>query len=277
MTRNYYENTESYRNYGARDEDRSALSNPLPLALIGLGIGWLVWSNTSHPGVDARLRDASRRARQYGDRALNRAEEFKDQAVNRASELRDQVSNRASEWVDEAGNRASEWRDRTSNATQSVRNRVQGQSGGSRQDFSSYPAGEDYGGSAGQTDYRERARQYGDQASRRARQGYNSVVGLVDEHPLLAGIMGIAAGAVLGASIPASRYENEWLGEYSDELYNRAREYGSEAIDRATTVVRTAAEAGVEAARDAGKDEADKQGISPEQVQNRAQEKTDNR
>ena len=136
MSRNYYEHTDPYRSYDAQDEDRSVLGNPLPLALIGLGVGWLVWSNTSHPGVDARLRDASRRARQYGDRALNRAEEFRDQAVNRASELRDQVSNRTSEWVDEAGNRASEWRDRAGNATQSVRDRVQSQTGGQRQDFS---------------------------------------------------------------------------------------------------------------------------------------------
>ena len=150
------------------------------------------------------------------------------------------MSNRTSEWVDEAGNRASEWRDRAGNATQSVRDRVQSQTGGQRQDFSGYQGN--------QSSYRDRARDYGDQASRRARQGYSSVVGLVDEHPLLAGIMGVAVGAVLGASIPSSRYENELLGDYSDELYNRAREYGSEAIDRAATVARTAAEAGVEAA-----------------------------
>jgi len=270
MSRNYYEHTDSYRNYDARDEDRSVLSNPVPLALIGLGVGWLVWSNTSHPGVDARLRDASRRARQYGSQAVNRVEEFRDQAVNRASELRDQVSNRTSEWVDEAGNRASEWRDRASDATQSVRDRVQNQSGGQRQDFSS-------GYSAGQTNYRDRARDYGDQASRRARQGYSSVVGMVDEHPLLAGIMGVAVGAVLGASIPSSQYENEWLGDYSDELYNRAREYGSEAIDRASTVARTAAEAGMEAAREAGQSEAEKQGLTQEQIKNRAEEQTQNR
>ena len=44
---------------------------------------------------------------------------------------------------------------------------------------------------------------------------------------------------MLGASIPSSRYENELLGEYSDEFYERAREYGSEAVDRATAVART--------------------------------------
>jgi len=269
MSRNYYEHTDSYRNYDAQDENRSVLSNPVPLALIGLGVGWLVWSNTSHPGVDARLRDARRRARQYGSQALNRAEEIRDQAVNRASELRDQVSDRTSEWVDEAGNRASEWRDRANEATQSVRDRVQGQSGNQRQDFSSY--------SAGQTSYRERARDYGDQASRRARQGYSSVVSMVDDHPLLAGIMGVAVGAVLGASIPSSRYENELLGDYSDEFYSRAREYGSEAIDRASTVARTAAEAGMEAAREAGQSEAEKQGLTQEQIKNRAEEQTQNR
>ncbi|MGF7210265.1 ElaB/YqjD/DUF883 family membrane-anchored ribosome-binding protein [Skermanella aerolata] len=269
MSRNYYEHTDAYRNYDARDEDRSVLSNPVPLALIGLGVGWLVWSNTSHPAVDARLRDASRRARQYGDRAMNRAEEFRDQALNRASELRDQVSNRASELGDEASSRASEWRDRASSATQSVRDRVQSQTGGQRQDFGSYQGS--------QSSYGDRARDYGDQASRRARQGYSSVVSLVDEHPLLAGIMGVAVGAVLGASIPSSRYENELLGDYSDDFYNRAREYGSEAIDRAAIVARTAAEAGVEAAKDAGQSEAENQGLTPEQVKNRAEEKTGNR
>jgi vacuolar-type H+-ATPase subunit H len=141
MSRNYYEHTDAYRNYDARDEDRSVLSNPVPLALIGLGVGWLVWSNTSHPGVDARLRDASRRARQYGGQALHRAEEFRDEALNRASELRDQVSNRASELGDEASSRANEWRDRASSATQSVRDRVQNQTGGQRQDFGSYQGG----------------------------------------------------------------------------------------------------------------------------------------
>ena len=210
MNRTYYE---SYGNYPNDDEDRSILGNPVPLALIGLGVGWLVWSNTSHPGVDSRLRDARRRARQYGNTALHRAEELRDQALHRASELRDQATNRASEWRDQAGNTA-----------QSLRDRAQSRTGGQGQGFSDYSGGDAYGGTGRQADYRERARQYGDKASRRARQGYGSVVGLVDEHPLMAGIMGIAVGAVLGASIPASRYENELLGEYSDEFYNRARE-----------------------------------------------------
>ncbi|UEM22925.1 hypothetical protein JL100_009345 [Skermanella mucosa] len=269
MNRTYYE---SYGNHPHDDDDRSILSSPVPLALIGLGVGWLVWSNTSHPGVDSRIRDARRRARQYGNTALHRAEELRDQALNRASEFRDQAASRTSEWRDEATNRASEWRDQAGNTAQSMRDRVQSRSGGQGQGFSDYSGG----GSGRQTEYRERARQYGDKASRRARQGYGSVMGLVDEHPLMAGIMGIAVGAVLGASIPASRYENELLGEYSDEFYNRAREYGSEAVDRATSVVRTAAEAGVEAARDAGQDEAQKQGLTAEQMQKRAEEKTGN-
>jgi hypothetical protein len=134
--------------------------------------------------------------------------------------------------------------------------------------------GDVYGGADRQSDYRERARHYGDQASQRARQGYNSFVGLVDEHPLMAGILGIAVGAVLGASIPSSRYENELLGDYSDEFYDRAREYGAEAVERATSVARTAAEAGLDAAREAGQQEAEKQGLTPEQVEQRAQEKT---
>ncbi|EWY38951.1 hypothetical protein N825_10205 [Skermanella stibiiresistens SB22] len=272
MNRTYYEN---YSNYpDDRDDDSSILGNPIPLALIGLGVGWLVWSNTSHPGVDNRLRDARRRARQYGNTALHRASELRDQAMNRAGEFRDQAVNRASELRDQVSDRASDLRDQAGDATQSMRDRVKSQTGGQqRQGFSDYSSSDSYGR---QTDYKERARQYGDKASRRARQGYGSVVSLVDEHPLMAGVMGIAVGAVIGASIPASRYENELLGDYSDEFYSRAREFGSEAVDRATTVVRTAAEAGVDAARDAGQEEAQKQGLTAEQVEKRAEEKTNN-
>jgi len=259
---------QSYENYGSRRDDSSMWSNPLPLALIGLGVGWLVWSNTSHPQVDARLYEARRRARQYGNRALHQAEEWRDQAANRAAEWRDQATNRASELRDDVSDRA-----------QSLRSRVSGSDARGSQAPGGYGnyQGDIYGGGGSQTDYRERARHYGDEASRRAQQGYNSFVGLVDEHPLMAGIVGVAVGAVLGASIPSSRYENELLGDYSDEFYDRAREYGSETIDRATAVVRTAAEAGVEAAREAGQEEAQKQGLTAEQVEQGAKEKAENR
>jgi hypothetical protein len=66
------------------------------------------------------------------------------------------------------------------------------------------------------------------------------------------------------------------VGDYSDELFERTRSYGADMIERATQVARSAAEAGVEAASDAGREEARNQGLTPEQIQEQAERATSN-
>ncbi len=55
--------------------------------------------------------------------------------------------------------------------------------------------------------------------SREARQTYAR---LLDEQPLVLGIVGVAAGAALGATLPASEAEDRALGGARDELVREA-------------------------------------------------------
>lgn len=71
-----------------------------------------------------------------------------------------------------------------------------------------------------------------DEVSRRSQQQYyrakDSVSHMIDEQPLLLGAIGLAVGAALGAALPATRREDEWMGRTRDDVMNRASEVGRE-------------------------------------------------
>lgn len=51
---------------------------------------------------------------------------------------------------------------------------------------------------------------------------------VVQEQPLVLGVLGLAIGAALGAAMPRTRMEDEMMGEVSDRLAHEARETGRE-------------------------------------------------
>jgi hypothetical protein len=59
------------------------------------------------------------------------------------------------------------------------------------------------------------------QQALRARQGLSH---MLEEQPLAVGALGIALGALIGASLPATRREDELLGRSSDQLKQQARQ-----------------------------------------------------
>jgi hypothetical protein len=81
-----------------------------------------------------------------------------------------------------------------------------------------------------------------------------SMLNTLKDQPLLFGALGLAIGAAIGAALPATRTENEYLGEVSDSLKEQAREAAAEQYEQ----VKGAAENTVEAV----KSEADKQGLT---------------
>ena len=100
------------------------------------------------------------------------------------------------------------------------------------------------------------ARDAGDRASyygRRARRGFFDTL---HEQPLVLGALGLAAGAAIGAALPTTDKEDEWLGDSRDRLAERAKEAGWEQVEKA----RAAAGAAYSAARE----EAERQGLTLE-------------
>jgi ElaB/YqjD/DUF883 family membrane-anchored ribosome-binding protein len=64
---------------------------------------------------------------------------------------------------------------------------------------------------------------------------------LVTDQPLLAAAIGMAAGAVLGAALPATRLEGEWMGEAGEALRDSAGDFVSDQLEAVKNVARTTA------------------------------------
>lgn len=77
------------------------------------------------------------------------------------------------------------------------------------------------------------------------------------EQPVLAGSLGIAIGAALGAMLPHSRYEDEMMGDRSEEAKSRAMAAGSEQYDKVREKGREAVDAAKEKAHQASSSNAD--------------------
>jgi hypothetical protein len=76
---------------------------------------------------------------------------------------------------------------------------------------------------------------------------------LFRQQPLLLGAVGVAVGAGIAASFPATELETEYLGETSDQLKDMAQEFASDQGRRAKTLA--------EDAVNAAADEAHRQGL----------------
>ena len=53
----------------------------------------------------------------------------------------------------------------------------------------------------------------------------------LEDHPLAAAVIGVATGALIGAMLPRTAREDEWLGESRDRLAERARAAAKAALD----------------------------------------------
>ncbi|WP_188311963.1 hypothetical protein [Salinarimonas soli] len=53
-----------------------------------------------------------------------------------------------------------------------------------------------------------------------------------NENPMLVGVVGLAAGLLLGALLPRTRPEDQTFGEWSDEVRSQGLRYASEAVHR---------------------------------------------
>jgi X-X-X-Leu-X-X-Gly heptad repeat protein len=187
----------------------SIKGNPMAALLASIGIAWLVsgkrpararsaYSYSS--GYDAWQGAAhgSRQGRDSDDgmHLKERAGQLKDKAADGAGQLKD---------------KAAELRDGMSDSLHDARERF-----------------DDMRDSLG-----ERAHQAGDAVRHTAQSAQQSFEHMLREQPLAVAAIGIAAGALLGALLPNTRQEDEWLGRSSDQLKHRGRELAEQGIERA--------------------------------------------
>ena len=180
---------------------RSIRDNPLPVALVGIGLAWLMMGG--QPGRRNGLREAEGFDYEFEDTAAGlggaRAGAAGERLKARASEL----SARAREVADSVS-------EKVGASTESARVRL--------------------------TELGSRSRE----RYQRARGSVNHVI---EEQPLVLGAIGLAVGAVLGASLPRTRQEDQWMGETRDRLLDSAKQNAREQMDSARQAVEDDAQA----------------------------------
>jgi hypothetical protein len=85
-----------------------------------------------------------------------------------------------------------------------------------------------------------------EQVKRQARQ----VKGLAQENPLGLAIGSIAVGFIAGLLVPATRIEDEKLGQASDQVIAKAKETGQEALEHGKQVAQETAQSAQETLKD---------------------------
>ena len=177
-------------------------ANKVPLTLIGIGVAWLVASNTGladRVANDERVQAARRRIGEFaGDIGIGggSSDGVGGQILGPDGErLARSDSSRGDGWVHQAAGAAR-------GAISTVRD----------------------AGSA----VLDRAGAATDLASRASTQ----VTEKLSTDPWLIGVAGLVAGALLAAILPPTRIEQDYIGEARDGLWNKANELGHEAAER---------------------------------------------
>ena len=229
----------------ARNLGASVRDNPLPLLLIGAGIGWLMLSDrrsgTGGGGADGRQqlalpppsgmgRPTSVKVYPTGPRSDALDEDGGPSAAQRAAEALSGAKNRAGEAASAVGDSVSGAASPVGEAANSTYRAVADAAGS---------AAESVGSNASSTarqvveagrGAREQFGQLGDST----RQGLGW---LVREQPLVLGAIGLAVGAAVGALLPGTETEDRLMGETRDDLAERARATAEEGLEQAKGAV----------------------------------------
>lgn len=187
----------------ARNIGRSVRDNPLPILLIGAGIGWLMTANGRRgaaAGPELGDTEPPRLGKESGPDAAAWARDHASDVGAEARRTAEGISQSVSDMASSARERA----ERTTGAAGEGLHGLRDKAGA---------AGERTGAMA--HDARAGLQRFGTQA----RDNWSR---LAHEQPLVLGAIGLAVGAALGAGVPNTRFENRLMGSTSDALKEKA-------------------------------------------------------
>ena len=180
--------------------------NPLPVAMIGLGAGWLLMKSRRRERARVDYMPPSAERVPIGYEAGS-VEGRQNRVIERAREGVSDAARSVGERVTDAGTTL---KGKAEEVTQKV-NEVAG-------------------------DVTERVSEKVSHASDRGERELQRARYTYEETPWVGAAVALALGAAAGLSIPTTRREAELMGEKRDELLERARETGRSKLDAARTV-----------------------------------------
>lgn len=266
--------------YDARDNAREAgsslldkiMDNPIPAAMIGIGLGWLLmngrggssgsgpsWRSSdgrrvypqegtpfSRPGSGSSGRRPMRSDYRWDYRDEPRSGYDRDWRTARGmgSRYPDQGQGMVGQVQDQAG--------RVVGQAQDQAERVVGQA----QDVASQ-AQDAAGRMVDQA--QDTVGDWADTAQDRVRWAGSSFERMMEDSPLAIGAVAVGLGIAVGLAVPGTRAEDELLGEWRDTAVEQAQDMAQNLGQKAQRVVQEAGHA----ATDAAKDEAQQQHLTP--------------
>jgi len=205
-------------------------SNPLPVALIGAGMAWLMLSNGTRSARSGRVKegaiDRARRAAidtaaqmaDAGQAAGERARAMADKRGGQASEVAGAAAQGAASAYESAKLSASAAYDQFSDSASDAYDRLSDTASRATSTMS------DTASSLGQ----------------RTAAASRDMLQFCKTQPLVLAGMGMALGAILGALIPPTETEDRLMGESSDQLKDQARGVAEDQIERAKSATASA-------------------------------------
>ncbi|HSF48537.1 MAG TPA: DUF3618 domain-containing protein [Burkholderiales bacterium] len=165
----------------------SVKREPLPVALIGIGVAWLMFNG--------------RRGKRYQSTDWDYVS-AEPSAVEKAEARARDTAHRIGDAAQATGERVSQLARGTRDQAQQIGERV----------------------SQIAHDTRDQAQHYTRAAQRQYQRARYKAKSMVEEQPLLLGVLGIALGATLGALLPSTRKEDKLMGETRDDLLTTAKD-----------------------------------------------------
>lgn len=215
------------RNFG-----QQVVANPIPVAVIGIGLAWLMMAN-KHPQA-AKASDRSQHSAYGGTAEYITGEHIADAGYSGEAEysdahypggngrsrleLRGDPSSRFGDMAHNAADRVGESAQAAGDAVHDMADQTRaklGQAASSVKDSLQHGAS-----SAGQT--AKRAAAALQHSASEAGMMTRRLVDFCKEQPLILAGLGLALGAALGAAFPATRTEDELIGDASDDVKRRA-------------------------------------------------------
>lgn len=280
--------------YTARDYSTTIVdtirANPIPAAMIGIGVGWLLMSARKQNGYERRYEGeryygptgsnsvygaptyGAQTYRAYGTPDYQTTDRYENPAAgnygayeSNSGGLRDmagRVQDRAGEVVDRVQDRAGQMADRAGEMVGRVQDRA-GEMAGRVQDRAgrmvdragdmAHQVQDRAGQVAGRV--QESAAQVSERARLQARQAATAVQHNVEENPLAVGAVALAVGAALGFLLPETQKEHELMGQARDRIMDRAQSTAQQVGQKVQNVAREAV--------DTMKAQAQEQGMVP--------------
>jgi len=249
--------TEFMRNLGTSVRD-----NPMPVALIGAGIAWLLMSggkpaprhaydyddDTPAPrriGSAGRVRmgmnDAISSAKEFAGDVVEAVGDAASRATAAVSDVASQAGSAIGDAMGDARSTASDAASRLASTGSELADRAGEATAGARRTVRSYAdQASDYAEDGVQRlrGYTEQAVDYADDGVRRLRRDGpgRSLEQIAEAQPLVFGALGLALGAALGAVLPKTEAEDRLMGEARDQVASRLGETAREGLETARSM-----------------------------------------